>query len=132
MGLVHGPIVKCALPTGQWFRGARSGEWESDGGGLRRTVGCEWVGERTDGVEQARPHTQRVPPAGFSTLPPRRGSSAAARLPPTESHHALPHTQDALPLPPLAASLATFILRFGNTFLGTAQWLAWAQFMGVQ
>ena len=39
---------------------------------------------------------------------------------------------DPLPLPPLAKSLATFWLRFGNTFVGTVNWMWWAKLVGVQ
>jgi len=39
---------------------------------------------------------------------------------------------DPLPLPPLAKSAATFWLRFGNTFVGTVNWMWWAKLVGVQ
>jgi len=39
---------------------------------------------------------------------------------------------DPLPLPPAAKTLATFWLRFGNTFVGTVNWMWWAQLVGVQ
>lgn len=39
---------------------------------------------------------------------------------------------DAIPMPALARGLSTFALRFGNTFVGTKQWMWWAKWIGVQ
>ena len=39
---------------------------------------------------------------------------------------------DTLPLSPAAKSVATFVLRFSNTYLGTLNWMWWAKEVGVQ
>jgi len=39
---------------------------------------------------------------------------------------------DVLPMSNAVRSVATFVLRFGNTFVGTKQWMWWAKFIGVQ
>ena len=39
---------------------------------------------------------------------------------------------DALPLPAGPKAAATFLMRFGNTYLGTLQWMWWAKRVGVQ
>jgi len=39
---------------------------------------------------------------------------------------------DVIPMPALPRALATFALRFGNTFVGTKQWMWWAKWIGVQ